>query len=135
MMESGSTSHSTFQDALAAVGLSVPEQTRAESTVRDRLGLDPANFVWHTTPGTREAVGAKSPHENNLIWVTSASVTVHPQLGVTATPDGLRPNGFPRYNHDGSSYVAGGRNAGGHRLAPEPEVCPRCFIAHAGECI
>jgi hypothetical protein len=135
MMENGSTPHPTFEDALVSVGLSAPDRTRAESTVRGRLGLDPAEFVWHTTPGTREAVGARSATENNLIWVTNTSVTVHPLLEVNAVPDGHRPNGFPRYNHDGSAYVAGSRGLAQQRPAAEAVVCPSCFLAHAGECI
>lgn len=135
MMEKGSTSHPTFEDALVSVGLSAPDRTRAQATIRGRLGLDPADFLWHTTPGTREAVGARSAAENNLIWVTNTSVTVHPLLEVAASPDGHRPNGFARYNYDGSAYVAGSRGLSQQRPGSEAGVCPRCFLAHAGECI
>ena len=134
-MEDGSTAHPTFEDALVAVGLSAPDRTRAETTVLGRLGLDPADFVWHTTPGTREVVGARSQTENNLIWVTNTSVTIHRELKVNVTPDGHRPNGFARYNYDRSEYVAGSRGRAQQRSASEAVVCPRCFLTHASECL
>lgn len=134
MMQGGSTSHVDLDAALVEIGLSAPERTRAISTLHKRLGLDPAEFMWHTSPGTREAAGAESLDDNNVIWVTGSSVTLHPLLGVTVPADGHRPNGYPRYNFDGTSYVPGSRGSQ-HQAAPEPAICPKCFLAHAGDCI
>lgn len=127
-MEAGSRRHPSLEDALVAVGMTIPDRTRAVATVVGRLGLDPVGFVWHTPPSTPEAAGARSDSENNLIWVTKTWVTVHPQLDITVAPDGHR-NGYRVYTHDGSPYEASSRGPTQRRPTENP-VCGKCFVTH-----
>ena len=127
-MEAGSRRHPSLEDALVAVGMTTPDQTRATATVVGRLGLDPGGFVWHTSPSTPEAAGARSETGKNLIWVRKSWVTVHRQLEITVAPDGYR-NGDPVYTHDGSPYEANSRGPAQPRPSENP-VCGKCFVTH-----